>query len=60
MSLVSNSDQRIDQNVLKNMMFGNDMMFYGIIKCTHTRLMKKLAVDSSVIIFMHGVRISIL
>jgi hypothetical protein len=36
-SLVSNNDQRLDQNLLRNILSQFDMMFYGILKCAHTR-----------------------
>lgn len=48
-SLVSNSVQRLDQNVLRNLLFLYDIMVCGIQKCTHTRLSKSLAFSSIMI-----------
>ena len=48
-SLVSNIDQRLDQNVLRNLLSRSEMIDYGIPKCTHTRSKKSLAVASAVI-----------
>jgi hypothetical protein len=51
-SLVSSSDQRLDQNVLRNQLYGAEMMVSGIKKCTHTRLKNILAVASIVMLFL--------
>jgi hypothetical protein len=51
-SLVSNSDERLDQNVNRNLFYRSDMLFYGILKCTHTCSKKTLAVASFVIFFL--------
>ena len=51
-SLVSNIDQRLDQNVLRNLLSRFDMIDCGIPKCIHTRSKKNLAVDSAVIFFL--------
>ena len=48
-SLVCNIDQRVDQNVLRNMLFQFEMIDYGIPKCTHTHSKKNLVVASSLI-----------
>ena len=53
-SLVSNIDQRLDQNVLRNLLLRSDMIDYGIPKCTHTHSKKSLAVASAVIFFLHS------
>ena len=53
-SLVSNIDQRLDQNVLRNLLSRFDMIDYGIPKCTHTRSKKSLAVASVVIFFLQA------
>jgi hypothetical protein len=58
--LVSNSDQRLDQNVLRNLFSQSEMMVYGIQKCTHTRSKKILAVASIVILFLQVVKMAIL
>ena len=51
-SFVSNIDQRLDQNVLRNLLSQSDMIDCGIPKCTHTRSKKSLAVASAVIFFL--------
>jgi hypothetical protein len=43
-SLVSNIDQRLDQNVLRNLLSRSEIMDCGIPKCTHTHSKKSLAV----------------
>ena len=53
-SLVSNIDQRLDQNVLRNLLSRSDMIECGIPKCTHTRSKKSLAVASAVIFFLQA------
>ena len=53
-SLVSSIDQRVDQNVLRNLLSRSEMIDYGIPKCTHTHSRKILAVASVVIFFMHA------
>ena len=53
-SLVSNIDQRLDQNVLRNLLSRSDMIDCGIPKCTHTHSKKRLAVASTVIFFVHA------
>jgi hypothetical protein len=57
--LVSNKDQRFDQNVLRNMLSWSDMMVFGIPKWTHTRSKNSLAVSSMVIFFLQVVRMAI-
>jgi hypothetical protein len=42
-SLVSSSDQRLDQNVLRNQLSRSETMVCGIPKCTQTRSKKSLA-----------------
>jgi hypothetical protein len=58
-SLVSNSDQRLDQNVLRNLLSRSEIMVYGIPKWTHTRSKKSLEVYSIVIFFFQAVRMAI-
>ena len=54
-SLVSNIDQRLDQNVLRNLLSRSEMIDCGIPKCTHTRSKKSLAVASAVIFFLQAI-----
>ena len=54
MDLVSNIDQRLDQNVLRNLLSQSDMIDCGIPKCTHTRSKKSLAVDPTLIFFLQA------
>ena len=53
-SLVSNIDQRLDQNVLRNLLSRSDMIDYGIPKCTHTHSKKILSVAFAVIFFLQA------
>ena len=53
-SLVSNIDQRLDQNVLRDLLSRYKIMDCGIQKCTHTRSKKILAVASAVIFFLQA------
>jgi hypothetical protein len=59
-SLVSNSDQRLDQNVLRNRLSWSEIMVCGIPKCTHTRSKKSLVVAYVVMFFLQAARIAIL
>jgi hypothetical protein len=59
-SLVSNSDQRLDQNVLRNWLSRYEMMDFVIQKCTHNHSKKSLVVSSDVILFLQVTRIAIL
>jgi hypothetical protein len=59
-SLVSSSDQRLDQNVLRNRLSRSEIMVCGIPKCTHTHSKKSLAVASAVMFFLQAARIAIL
>jgi hypothetical protein len=52
MSLVSNSDHRLDQNVLRNQLSRSKTMACEIPKCTQTRSKKSLVVASVVMIFL--------
>jgi hypothetical protein len=54
-SLVSNIDQRLDQNVLRNLLSRSEMIDCEIPKCTHTRSKKSLAVASAVIFFLQAI-----
>jgi hypothetical protein len=58
-SLVSNGDQRHDQNVLRNLLSWSEMMVFGIPKWTHTHLKKSLAVSFIVIFFLQAVSMAI-
>ena len=53
-SLVSRIDQRLDQNVLRNLMSQSDMIDYGIPKCTQTLSKNILAVSFAVIFFFEA------
>jgi hypothetical protein len=59
-SLVSSSDQRLDQNVLRNRMSLSETMVCGIPKCTQTCSKKSLAVASTVMLFLQESKIAIL
>jgi hypothetical protein len=59
-SLVSDNDQRLDDNVLTNLLSRYDMMDYGIPKCTHARSQKSLVVASIVTFLLQALRIAIL
>jgi hypothetical protein len=59
-SLVSRSDRRLDQNVLRNQLSQYEKMVCGIPKCTQTRSKKRLAVDSTVMLFLQETIIAIL
>lgn len=50
-SLLSNIDERLDQNVLRDLLSQSEMTDCGIPKCTHTHSNKSLAVTSVVIHF---------
>jgi hypothetical protein len=59
-SLVSNSDESPDQNVIRKLLSRFDVTVYGILKCTHTRSKKTLAVASVVIFFLQAVSVEIM
>jgi hypothetical protein len=59
-SLVSSSDQRLDQNVIRNRLSLSETMVYGFPKCTQTHSKKSLAVASAVMFFLQATRIVIL
>jgi hypothetical protein len=59
-SLVSNSDQRLNQNVLRNRMSRYETMVCRIPKCNHTRSKKILAVAFSMMLFLQATKITIL
>ena len=59
-SLVSNNIQRLDHNVLMNLLSRFDIMVYGIPKCTHTHSKKSFTVSSTVILFLQADNIAIL
>ena len=58
-SLVSNIDQRLDQNVLRNLLSRSDMIDCGIPKGTRTHSKKILVVASIVIFFLQAVIMAI-
>jgi hypothetical protein len=58
-SLVSNSDHRLDQNVLRNLLSQSEMMVCGIPKWTHTHSKKSLKVSTTMIFFLQAVRMAI-
>jgi hypothetical protein len=60
LSLVSNDDQRLDQNVLRNRLSRSLTMVCGIPKCTHFRSNKSLVVASTKMLFLQATRIAIL
>ena len=51
-SLVSSIDQRLDQNVLRNLLSRYEMIDCGIPKCTHTHSKNILVVVYVVIFFL--------
>ena len=59
-SLVSSSDQRLDQNVLRNRLSRFETMVCGIPKCTQNRSKNILAVASAVMLFLQAITITIL
>jgi hypothetical protein len=59
-SLVSSSDQRLDQNVLRNQLSQSETLVCGIPKLTHTRSKKSLAVAFAVMLFLQATKIAIL
>ena len=59
-SLVSSSDERLNQNVMINQLSRSETMVCGIQKCTQTRSKKSLAVASDVIFFLQETIIAIL
>jgi hypothetical protein len=58
-SLVSNSDQRLDQNVLRNLLYQYEVVVYGIPKWTHTCLKKSLTVFVAVMLFLRAMIMAI-
>jgi hypothetical protein len=60
LSLVSKSDQRLDQNVLKNRSSQYEMMVCGIPKCNQTHSKKILVVASYMMLFLKVTIITIL
>ena len=53
-SLVSSINQRLDQNVLRNLLSQSEMIDSGIPKCTHTHSKKSITVASAVIFFLQA------
>jgi hypothetical protein len=58
-SFMSNSDQRLHQNVLRKLISWSEIMVYVIPKWNHTRLKKRLVVSVIVIFFLPVVRMAI-
>jgi hypothetical protein len=58
-SLVSNSDQRLNQKVLRNLLSQSKMVIYGNPKWTHNRSKNILVVSSIVIFFLKTMRMAI-
>jgi hypothetical protein len=58
-SLVSNSDQRLNQNVLRNLLYVSEIMVFGIPKWTHNHLKKILVISVILILFLQAVRMAI-
>jgi hypothetical protein len=53
--LVSGIDQRLDQNVPRNLLSRSETIDCGIPKCTHTHSKKILALASTVIFFLQAI-----
>ena len=53
-SLASSIDQRLNQNVLRNLLSQSKMIDRGIPKCTHTHSKKSLVVDFAGDILLAG------
>jgi hypothetical protein len=51
-SLVSSSDQRLNENVMRNRLYLSETMVCGIPKCTQTHSKKILVVASIVMLFL--------
>jgi hypothetical protein len=58
-SLVLNSDQRLNQNMPSNLFSQSEMMVCGIPKWTHTHSKRILTVYTTVILFLQAMRMSI-
>ena len=58
--LVSNIDQRLDKNALRNSLSPYEIMECGIPKCTHTHSKKSLVVAFAVILFLQVAIMAIL
>lgn len=57
---VSNNDERLDQNLLRNLLSQSEIMERGIQKCTYTHSKKILVVSSATILFLQAARMAIL
>jgi len=53
-SLVSRIDERLDENVLRNLLSQSNIIDYGIPKCTHTCLKKSLVVACTMIFLLQA------
>ncbi len=58
--IMSSIDQRLDQNVMRNLLSRSEMIDCGITRCTHTQSKKSLAVPSVVIFFLRTTIMAIL
>jgi hypothetical protein len=58
-SLVSNSDQRLNQNVIRSLLSRYEVMVCGIPKWTHTHLKKSLAISIVVMLFLQAMIMAI-
>jgi hypothetical protein len=57
--LVFNSDRRLDQNVLRNLLYRYEVMVCGIPKWTHTCSKKILVVAVDVMLFLQALIMAI-
>jgi hypothetical protein len=58
-SLVSNSDERLNQNVLRNLLSRSEVMVCGIQKWTHTHLKKSMAIFAAMMFLLEAVIMAI-
>jgi hypothetical protein len=58
-NLVSNSDQRLDQNVLRNLLYRSKMMVCGIPKGNHTHSKNSLVISVILMLFLQAMRMAI-
>jgi hypothetical protein len=58
-SLLSNNDQRLKKNVLRNLLSRSEIMVHGIPKWIHTHSKKSLVVSVVLIVFLQDVRMAI-
>lgn len=58
--LISNIEQKLNQNVLRNMLSQFEIMDCGIPKCTYTRSKKSLTIAFVAILFLSATKMAIL